>query len=77
MLYRLNRATAITAIFVACALCALLAQATGISESSVTQAEPGAVLVELFTSEAVPVGRPQMRFYARLKESKRSRVNSS
>ena len=51
MSYRLNRSTAITAIFVASALGALLAQATGISKASVTQAEPGAVLVELFTSE--------------------------
>ncbi len=51
MLYSRNRATAITAIFVVSALCALPAQATGISKTSVTQAEPGAVLVELFTSE--------------------------
>jgi hypothetical protein len=46
-----NRATAITAIFVASALCALLAQATGVRKSPGTDAEPGAVLVELFTSE--------------------------
>jgi hypothetical protein len=51
MSYRLNRATAITAVFVASALCVLPAETTGISKASVTQAEPGAVLVELFTSE--------------------------
>jgi hypothetical protein len=46
-----NRATAITAIFGVSALCALLAQATGISKAPVAVAEPGALLVELFTSE--------------------------
>jgi len=55
MSYSPNRATAITAIIVASALGALLAHATGIGKASVTQADtqaaPGAVLVELFTSE--------------------------
>jgi hypothetical protein len=51
MFYRLNRSTTIVATFVAFALCALLAQAAGIGRASVTQAEQGAVLVELFTSE--------------------------
>ena len=51
MLYRLNRSTAITAIFIASALCTLPAQATGISSASGTEVKPAAVLVELFTSE--------------------------
>src|ERR1700679_3524239 len=46
-----NRATAITAILIASALCALPAQTTRISKASTPEAEPGAVLVELFTSE--------------------------
>lgn len=50
-MYRLNRSTAITATVVSFALCALLARAAGIRKASVTQAEPRAVLVELFTSE--------------------------
>jgi hypothetical protein len=51
MLQSPNRATAITAILIASALCALPAQTTKISKASATEAEPGAVLVELFTSE--------------------------
>ena len=51
MLYRLNRATAITAMLLASAPHALLAQATGANKASITQSGPGAVLVELFTSE--------------------------
>jgi hypothetical protein len=51
ILYHLNRAIAITAILIASAPCALLAQAARINKASITQPEPGAVLVELFTSE--------------------------
>jgi hypothetical protein len=51
MLHRPSRATAITAVLLASALCALRAQTASIRKASATEAKPGAVLVELFTSE--------------------------
>jgi hypothetical protein len=51
MLHSANRAAAITAILIASALCALPAQTTRISKASATEAGPGVVLVEFFTSE--------------------------
>jgi hypothetical protein len=57
MLYRRNLATVLTAILVASVPHALLAQATGTSKASATPQEPGAVLVELFTSFRLPARR--------------------